>query len=396
MALPRKWGYTVLDMDCHVTEWSNLFTEYLEPQYRQAAIPELAAHEGLVLYSLAAGIDVVPDILRSGSYHVGYDVRKFNWMDLRGKKYGPDGGYMFPGGFDGKERLKAMDADGIDKGLVRSTFMCIGGIQNHKIAAALARAYNNWSRDFCDADPKRLFPEAILPYQSIEETLMETMRVAKLGFKGAVVRSSTAGVPLSHPRWYPILACFQELGWPLAIHSFPSLEVPGAARWIKDSFGDFGNSPLAAAASIHFSFMLDNIMTMIDLTLTGVLDRFPNLKVYFIESGHSWVSEVLYRLDKAFYLTRGWFPDAKTLPSEIFKRQIYVPFEGGGQQLLSAEGITKLADNLIWASDIPHADSDPPAEAVVAFKKLGVPEDVQAKIMGGNASKLTGISLNGA
>jgi predicted TIM-barrel fold metal-dependent hydrolase len=142
--------------------------------------------------------------------------------------------------------------------------------------------------------------------------------------------------------------------------------------------------------------MLDNIMTMADLTLTGVLDRFPKLNVYFIEAGHSWVPEVLYRLDKTFYLYKGWFPEAKSLPSEVFKRQMYVPFEGGGQQLLAAEGFVKLADNLFWASDIPHHDSDPPEEAVQAFKRLGVPEDVQAKIMGENASKFTGISLNDA
>ena len=62
-------------------------------------------------------------------------------------------------GFDAKTQLQAMDREGLD---VAALYPSIGlGIMmrdemDPKLAAAIARAYNNWLYDFCQTDPKRL------------------------------------------------------------------------------------------------------------------------------------------------------------------------------------------------------------------------------------------------
>jgi predicted TIM-barrel fold metal-dependent hydrolase len=142
--------------------------------------------------------------------------------------------------------------------------------------------------------------------------------------------------------------------------------------------------------------MFDNIVTLGEITLGGMCDKFPDLNVYFIEAGHSWIGEVLYRLDKLFACPpTEYFGDnplyATTKPSEIFERQIFVPFEGGDQHYMSDMTMSGLSKNMIWASDIPHWDADGPWEGVGAMRALKVPVEVEQIVMGGNAAKLLNV-----
>src|SRR5438309_11120946 len=91
-------------------------------------------------------------------------------------------------GFDAKTQLQAMDREGLD---VAALYPSIGlGIMmrddiNPTLAAAVARAYNNWLHDFCQADPKRLKGIAMLSLHDVSEAVKEAERaVMKLGFVG--------------------------------------------------------------------------------------------------------------------------------------------------------------------------------------------------------------------
>jgi predicted TIM-barrel fold metal-dependent hydrolase len=170
--------------------------------------------------------------------------------------------------------------------------------------------------------------------------------------------------------------------------------VDSSSKWLLD--GKLETSSGGAYFNMNFTmnFVLDNMVTMGEVTLGGMCDKFPSLNIYFIESGHSWAGETLYRLDKVFdcpfeeYMPNG-LPNAKTRPSEIFQRQMYVPYEGGDQWM--APIFNKMQDNLIWASDIPHWDADGPWEGAGALRALGVSPEIERKIMGGNAAKLLNV-----
>lgn len=394
----KSFEYPVIDMDCHIVEPPVIFSEYLEPKWRELARQMLSSPADK--YGLGYCV--------RGEYpKLGNNYRMFLETDETYNKTNPnDQDYYFPGTFDGAARLGCMDAEGIDKGIVRNTFMAgIFHLPSPDLVNALCQAYNKWVHDYCSADPTRLLPEALLPCGDMPAAIRELERTAKMGFKGAVVRGSTAGLPLSDPHYDPLWARMQELGWPLCIHSAFDACADSSAQWLcmNDKLSHPESGGAFFSTMINLNFMLDNIVTLGEITLGGMCDKFPKLNVYFIEAGHSWIGEVLYRLDKGFQCKfagrqPSWWQEqrripGKTLPSEIFERQIYVPFEGGDQHYMSNMGMTALAKNLIWASDIPHWDADGPWEGVGALRALKVAREVECTVMGGNAAKILNVPL---
>ena len=394
MALEKvtQFDYPVIDMDFHIVEPPTVFSEHMDAKTLERA-RDVFAKEAHALWMLASGqyVKTRGDVYRMHMESAeAWEQTRVNWD------------YMFPGTNDAEVRLWCMDQEGIDKGLVRNTFGAgVGGVTDMEIAEATCRAYNDWLHEFCSADPERLLPEALLPCGDMDRAVKELERTAAMGFKGAVVPGST-GAParLSSSYWDPLFSRMQELGWPLCCHATFNPGIDSASQWLlgagKGDDPEFG--PVFWSMHINLSFMLDNIVTLGEITLGGMCDKFPNLNVYFIEAGHSWIGEALYRLDKMFHCPPNdpiffpdWKPKAKTPPSEIFERQLYVPFEGGDQHYMADMSFKALAKNLIWASDIPHWDADGPWEGVGAMRALKVSREVEETVMGANAAKLLGV-----
>lgn len=388
--------FPVICMDTHIFEDPIILTEYLDPKYREMAN-----------YVLKGDTPGLGDLVAGKEVNAGYQYRMH--MDTEeayevNLKEGCD--YRFPGEHDAEVRLSCMDFEHIDAGIVRNTTMA--GMYHlppayNDLVEALCVAYNNWVYDFCQADPNRLYPEALLPCHDMELALKEMERTAKLGFKSTVLPGSTAtGCPLSDPHWDPLFSCMEEAGWPLFIHPAFDVQTDSAAQFLCSPAKM--NSSSAAAYQLMFynlNFMLDNIVTLGEITLGGMLDKHPNLNVCFIESGSSWASEVLYRLDKDFHVpwaglppsdtwVRGMELKAKTPPSELAERQVYFMFEGGDRGQ-TKQDVERRANNLIWCSDIPHYDADGPWEGGGCLRYLDVNEADQKLIMGGNAAKLLDI-----
>lgn len=395
--------FPVIDMDGHIFEDPIIFSEYLEPKFRERAKRALV-EQPLGLRGLGGMAMFGTPASTGNKYRMFADSAEAAVIN---RKFGE--GYCYPGQNNGAVRLSCMDAEGIDAMIVRNTMMAgIFHLCEPDLVEALCIAYNNWVRDFCDADPNRLYPEALLPCADMAATMKEMERCAKLGFKSAVVRGSTAGIPLSDAHYDPMFACMQEMGWPLFIHAAFDPCVPSGAQLLLSPANMQSSSAGAYLATfLNLNFILDNIVTMGEITLGGMLDKFPGLNVIFIESGSTWASEVVYRLDKNFNdpfagvpPDESWARDffgrplsikAKTPPSELFERQIYLPFEGG-DRAHTKEGVERMAKNLVWASDIPHFDGDGPWEGGGCLRDiLHVDRKVEAMIMGGNAARLLNI-----
>src|SRR5262249_38488922 len=99
-------------------------------------------------------------------------------------------------------------------------------VRSAEAATVLARAYNDWVLDYCAADPRRLFPCAVLPLQSLEASIAELKRVAALGFKAAAVRPCFwNGRYPTLPEFDPLWRELEATGLVLAMHTFPSREA---------------------------------------------------------------------------------------------------------------------------------------------------------------------------
>ena len=150
-------------------------------------------------------------------------------------------------------------------------------------------------------------------------------------------------------------------------------------------------------ANIFFSQAISNPFDMME-TLTvmicgGVLERFPRLRLIFLEANGGWIVPWLERLDH-HYEVFGWdVPWLRMKPSEYFRRQCWISFDPDESALaFTARSPLVGADRIIWASDYPHPDAKVPGvvdELREATASLDAP--ARARILGENAAALYGL-----
>ena len=185
-----KSGFKIMDSDMHLREPADLWDKYMEPEWRERAPKVLSSTA-----RSSAMVMIEGKILRGyqPTYRGGiFDATRIDKeiADYRAQ------------GFDAKTQLQAMDREGLD---VAALYPSIGlGIMmrddmDPKLAAAIARAYNNWLYDFCQTDPKRLKGVGMIPLHDPNEAVKEAQRaVGKLGFVGVFARPE----PLRDMPWH--------------------------------------------------------------------------------------------------------------------------------------------------------------------------------------------------
>ena len=102
---------------------------------------------------------------------------------------------------------------------------------------------------------------------------------------GAFLPSATVmNKALGHPDFHPIFRAAEELGVPLGIHGAPS------RGFGFDYFEDQGQ---VHALEHPFPLMIQFTSIVCD----GVLEKFPKLKIAFLEAGCGWLPYMMDRLD---------------------------------------------------------------------------------------------------
>ena len=310
-------------------------------------------------------------------------------------------------------RLKDMDASGIDQVMIfPSTFVYLPLVENAEAAHLCARAYNDWVYDYCGADRKRMYPAAVLPLQDVDRAIDELRRVARRGFKSALVRPIIAldRYP-TFPEFDPLWKEFEELGIVLGMHTFPSRGEPlspgleermGADR--KRLFADEDTvlvySPGQFVANIMqamgskqagdaaYGFIAEAMTWTGVVLMTGWLEKFPRLKVAILESNSSWLPLVLEKAEGYLELYR---PTNENIgdPKEVFYKSCFIAFEGDEEITFRLWDLYE--DIGLWSSDMPHLDAADVWEAIDNMNKHNVPKSAQEKMLGGNARRLYGI-----
>ncbi len=244
-----------------------------------------------------------------------------------------------------------MDAAGIDQVMIfPSTFVYLPLVDNADAAYICARAYNDWAYDYCNADKKRLYPAAVLPTQNVDFAIEELRRVAKRGFKSALVRPIIAqGKYPTFPEFDPLWREFEELGIVLGMHTFPSRgeamspelerahgrQPQTAVRATKTSwFIRRGSSSPTSCRSwapnrpgdAAYGFMAEAMTWTGVVLMTGWLEKFPRLKVAILESNSSWLPLVLEKAETYLDLYKH-IGEKIGDPHEVFYKQCFIAFE---------------------------------------------------------------------
>jgi uncharacterized protein len=235
--------------------------------------------------------------------------------------------------------------------------LAVGRIMAEEWAVLACRAYNNWLYDRFLKKNSRLKGMALLPLQNVEEAAAELRRgVKELGMLGGMLPSNGEAIQghLGNKIYWPLYEEAEKLGCALSVH------VGCLHHMGLDSFSTYYP---AHALGHPFSLMIQAA----GMLAHGVFERFPNLRVGFLEGGATWVSFMMDRLDRSYHdghmqldlhgeLVGG--PRQGEKASDYFKKclhagRIFVGFDCDDEGLGTA--INKAGrEPFLFGSDFPH------------------------------------------
>ena len=366
-------GFRVLDSDLHIIEPPDLWQRYIDPEFRDRAPRGLTD-------SIANLFLEGPDGRPWGRMQTPEDDRR----RISGKEYALNRDkyqYFDERGWTGEVQLEAMDAEGIDVAVVypsRGLYVLTVPDLDPPLAAAIARAYNDWLHEFCQADPERLVGAGMISPFDIENAVSESVRCVKeLCFKGVFLRPNEVNDRNWYDSYYePLWSTLEELQVPLGFHEGVASGLPQAGDKFVDNF----------MLQHVFSHPVELMMATASFCGGGILERHPKLRVAFLEGNCSWVPFLLWRLDEHCELWGDVYAaDLKMTPSEYYKRQCFASVEA--DEDLAKYVIDHMGnDRLVFSTDFPHPDSKWPG-AVERFLQLPIADEDKKMILWDNCAQ---------
>jgi len=287
--------------------------------------------------------------------------------------------------YDPVERLKCLDADGVDAEALfpnppGGTFF---EFDDPDFELDAVRAYNDALSEWTRASDRYL-PLAILPYLSDPQVIKrEVERAATSGHRGVnLLGEMPEQLPhITDPCWYPVWGVCQELGLPIHFHGSAGLSAGASVRKWSGYTHRQAHSAQTATSAVTPAQIIPQFL------FSGITERFPALKCVFPEAGVGGLNYVIAACDHEWESRHLWTEGIHTRPSETVRRQMYVNFwfEAEGIKLRHDIGI----DNIMWESDFPHVASYYPRSWQEVERVLeGVPEGDRRKMLFENALRV--------
>ena len=257
----------------------------------------------------------------------------------------------------------------------------LSGAPQREMATAMAPAYNEWLIEHWLAKDSRLFGSVLVAAQDPEAAAREIDRVGghpQMVQVGLGIHSPFGG--WGDPRYYPI--------WEAAVRN----DLVVTFHLTVGPTGLFKSGPIGPpryfveTQSTHSLVYQSQLANMI---FSGMFEKFPGLKIAFIEAGFAWVPGLTYMMDTQWRAVRREVPWVKRPPSEYVKDHFWF----GTQPMIEPEPADRKhleqliemvgSDKLLFASDYPHWEFDSPVAALKGLNK-----QTREKIQYYNAKKL--------
>jgi predicted TIM-barrel fold metal-dependent hydrolase len=253
----------------------------------------------------------------------------------------------YPGLTDIAARIVDLDIEGVEKELIFPQrlfgLLMFGEIEHRK---EVFEAYNEHIAERCAQAPGRLYSVMVPGYWEPETARESVARCVELGASCLMIPikpgkfADGKTIHYNHPIMDPLWAAIEASGLPLAFHigeAIPTAE-PGAV----------GVSVLTQMQGFRHNWG--------QLVFGGVFDRFPGLKVVFVEGGLAWIPGMLHDADMIYNsFPTSISPKLEHAPSWYWRNNCYATFmtDPVGLEMLHRIG----ADRVMWSSDYPHQES---------------------------------------
>jgi predicted TIM-barrel fold metal-dependent hydrolase len=280
------------------------------------------------------------------------------------------------------QHLEDMVEEGIDVQVLFPTgLLNLGSLREAELATALAHAYNEWLYEFCQANPQAFKGVAVVALQDVPGAIREMHRaVTERGMIAVMVPSFVhPGKDLGGREFDDFYAEAQRLGVPVAIH-----RVSGSGAVGFERFTNF--------TALHSCVPMFELATAVsNVVIGGVFDRFPNLRVAFLEAGVGWVPWLVENLDEHVKLRGPETPHLKALPSEYLSSgRAFFSFEPDEHQVPEVAAL--LGDqSLLFSSDYPHWDSPFPNSVRIVRDRQDLTPTQKQRILCDNVAACYGL-----
>jgi predicted TIM-barrel fold metal-dependent hydrolase len=250
-------------------------------------------------------------------------------------------------------------------------------------AAALARAYNDWLYEFCNADRTKMIGAGMISPFDVDAAIAEAERCVKeLGFRAIFLRANIVNGHNWHEPYYePLWSALEDLDVALGFHESNT----SAAAQCGENFGyDF-------MLRHTYSHPVEQMLALGSFCGGGILDHHPKLRIAFLEGNCGWLPFLLWRLDEHWELYGDqWAPQLESPPSFYFKRQCYASVECDEEP---AKYTIDFVGNerLVFSTDFPHVDTKYP-KSVERFLELPFSAEDKRKILWDNCATYYGLT----
>jgi uncharacterized protein len=377
----------VVDADSHWCERPDLFTSMAPAQYRDR-VPRVEEVDGQRMWVFdghpvgrysAGGV-----VARDGSKEES-DTALHHWT----------GDEIHEGAYNPQARLGVMDDCGIDVQVIFPSTIGLGGqdlamVDDEALRRLTIELYNDRQAQIQEETGNRLLPLPLMPAWSVEACVEEARRVAAQGARGVNMTSDPQdlGAPdLANAAWDPFWEACAGLHLPVHFHIGASVTAMGFyGRYPWPSHPP--STRLAIGGTLLF---IGNARVVVNVILSRIFDRYPDLKMVSVESGCGWIPFILEALD--YEMEENAPSDLAKFarkPSEYFRSNLYATywFESSRDRLpalIDAVG----EDSILFETDFPHPTCLYPKPVERAHEKMaGLSPEVRNKIFGENARKL--------
>jgi aminocarboxymuconate-semialdehyde decarboxylase len=279
---------------------------------------------------------------------------------------------LLPGIYDIEAKIRAMDALAVGvSAIAPPTFMFYYWAQP-EAAIRIARIQNDGLAAVCQAYPERLVGLATVPLQAPELAVAELDRaIGELGLRGVEIGTSVNGLDLDHAVLLPFFERVQALNVPVFVH--PNACAIAGGRASKYYFQN------------AIGFLLDTTLAIGSLIFGGVLERLPDLKLYFGHGG-GFVPYQIGRLDHVGRVRPECAGLLPRLPSD-YLRHLYFDSLTHSDQALAYLVSLVGSDHVVLGTDHPFDMGD--YQAVDSVRSMaGLTGADRDAILGGNAARL--------
>jgi len=315
----------------------------------------------------------------------GFNVPQNPWPSpvglMRDDAWPEDGG--LPGSDPETMIEQHLDPHNVEYAMLNSTGMLsLGTTPNADYAAELARACNEWTREYFLEQDDRFVAGLTVAPQAPRRAAEEIRRLGDDPQFVQVQLSSVSDSPYGEQQYWPIYEAAEEMDLPVGMHIGPEgfgISHPHTAAGYPSTY--FERHTLTSAS------LMGQLTSML---LQGVLEKF-DIEVVMMEGGFSWLPYLQWRLDKNWKGLRKQTPWLEKRPSEYIREQFRfttqpIP-EPDPQELLWMFEMIDAEETLLFSSDYPHWDADSPRQAFPS----GMDEDLERNVFHDTAAELYGL-----